>query len=108
MGRESFQGGFATAALGLGLHFVIAFGAAAVYTLASRKLRFLIQSWPLAGAIYGIAVWAFMAFVVVPLSRVAPGKMTLESVATGILIHVLCVGLPIAWIVRKAKLAMIQ
>lgn len=39
-GPSAYQGGWATAALGLVLHFVIAFGAATVYYLASRKLRF--------------------------------------------------------------------
>jgi hypothetical protein len=34
----AFQGGLATAALGLGLHFFIAFTAAAVFYAASRKL----------------------------------------------------------------------
>ncbi len=43
LGRRSFEGGLTTAALGLGLHFVIAFGATAVFlprqSQASRSPR---------------------------------------------------------------------
>ena len=38
LGRDAYQGGTKTAALGLGFHFVIALTAAAVYVLASRAL----------------------------------------------------------------------
>src|SRR4051812_29028773 len=43
-GREAaVAGGWKTAAAGLGFHFLIAFTAATVFFLASRKLRFLIE-----------------------------------------------------------------
>src|SRR5471030_331245 len=42
LGRSSFRGGMATAALGLFCHFLIAFGAAAVYYAVSRRLRVLV------------------------------------------------------------------
>src|SRR5215831_873542 len=41
LGRRTFQLGWSTAALGLLCHFTIALTAAAVYYLASRKLRML-------------------------------------------------------------------
>src|SRR5215470_7942502 len=41
LGLKSYQDGLRSASLGVALHFVIAFGAAAVYYLASRKLAFL-------------------------------------------------------------------
>src|SRR5258707_12203656 len=42
LGPNAFKGGVATALLGLLCHFVIAFGAAAVYVFASRAIPFLI------------------------------------------------------------------
>src|SRR5467141_2488110 len=42
LGAKAFAGGLQTAVLGLALHFLIALTAAAVYYLASRRLRFLI------------------------------------------------------------------
>ena len=46
LGPETYRGGLATALLGLMLHFVIAFGAATVFYIASRGIRFLVDSAP--------------------------------------------------------------
>jgi len=43
LGREAYSGGVPTAALGLALHFVIAFTAAAVYYAASRRIPYLVR-----------------------------------------------------------------
>ena len=100
-GAETFNGGYRTAAIGLALHFFIALTAAAVYYLASRKLRFMIDRPVVSGVLYGIAVWLFMYLVVLPLSawKVLPGSFT--SVLIGIFIHIFFVGLPIALITRR-------
>jgi hypothetical protein len=101
LGRDAFEGGLPVAALGLVLHFVIAFGAAAVYVAASRKLRFLVEHPVICGLLYGAAVHAFMNFVVVPLSA-APFQLPYNLV--GLTIHLFCVGLPIGLITgRLAK-----
>lgn len=99
-GAETFNGGWRTAALGLMLHFFIAFTAAAVYYAASRRLRFLVNRAILSGMLYGAAVWAFMYLVVLPRTPLRIAH-SLSSVLTGILIHVFFVGLPIALSVRK-------
>lgn len=101
LGPRTFQGGIATAALGLFLHFVIAFGAAAVFYLASRKLRFLVEHAVLFGALYGIAVYFFMNRLVVPLSLATKYPFAVRSMIIGVVIHIFCVGLPIALNVRK-------
>ncbi|HET6890775.1 MAG TPA: hypothetical protein VFH31_06710 [Pyrinomonadaceae bacterium] len=101
LGARSFEGGLKTSALGLLLHFVIAFGATIVYYAASRKLTFLVRQAVISGILYGIAVYFFMQLVVIPLSAVpsrAPFRPT--QVALGLIVHILCVGLPIALVVR--------
>jgi len=98
LGRDAFQGGAAAAALGLVLHFVIAFGAATVYFAASRKLRFMVEHAVVCGLLYGVAVYAFMNSVVVPLSA-APFQIPYKPL--GLIIHLFCIGLPIGLIVRK-------
>jgi hypothetical protein len=55
LGPRAFQGGKGTAALGLALHFFIAFSAAAVYYAASRRLAFLRQRALVWGMFYGVA-----------------------------------------------------
>lgn len=98
LGQGAFQGGAAAAALGLLMHFVIAYGAATVFFVASRKLRFLVDHAIVCGVLYGIAVYAFMNSVVVPLSA-APFEI--PYALKGLLIHIFCVGLPIALVIRR-------
>ena len=59
-GAKSFQGGAKTAALGLFLHFLIAFIWAMIYYLASRQIAFLTESPVIAGLLYGEFVWVMM------------------------------------------------
>jgi aryl-alcohol dehydrogenase-like predicted oxidoreductase len=68
LGPKSFYGGWPTAMLGATLHFLIAFSAASVFYGASRKPIFLTQRPVLSGALYGIVVYLFMYWVVLPLS----------------------------------------
>ena len=72
-------------------------GAAAVYVGASLRLGILLDKPVLCGLAYGIPVWAFMNLVVLPLSAI-PFELTrsVESVATAVVILMVCVGLPIA------------
>jgi uncharacterized membrane protein YagU involved in acid resistance len=100
-GPAAFAGGARTAAWGLALHFFIATTAAAVYFLASRKLPALIQNPQLWGSLYGVAVWAFMNFVVLPLSAVRKQPFNAEMAVILVLVHIVCVGLPIAFAARR-------
>lgn len=101
LGPKSFQGGMATALLGLALHFVIAFGAAAVYFIASRNLRILVDQAALCGVLYGIAVYFFMNRIAVPLSGATKFPFSLKMMVIGVVIHIFCVGLPIALSIRR-------
>jgi len=101
LGPRTYSGGIATALLGLALHFVIAFGAAIVFFIASRGIRFLLDHAVVSGALYGIAVYFFMQRVVIPLSRANRNPFSLKFMIIGIIIHIFCVGLPIALSVRK-------
>ena len=103
LGPAAFRGGAATAAAGLAFHFAIAFGAASVYVAASRRWP-LLRSRPVAcGIVYGVAVYAVMQLVVLPLSRVTRGAPTWSSIVTMVAIHIVCVGLPIASAHGKGK-----
>jgi hypothetical protein len=103
LGPPAFQGGWGTAALGLGLHFLIAFSAALIYYAACRKLHFLTQRAVLWGFLYGIAIYMFMSWIVVPLSAFPKSRapFSLVSLALSLLTHTSCVGLPIALAVRR-------
>ena len=102
LGPAAFQGGIKTALIGLVLHYLIATIWTIVFYLASRKWLFLIERPVQFGLLYGIAVYLFMTFVVVPfLSRVTPRPATITGRTIGILTIMFCVGLPIALIVRR-------
>ena len=102
LGRaHSREMGWTSAAIGLLCHFTVAFGAATVYYLASRKLRLLVQRPVLCGLIYGEFVFLFMYFVVIPLSAIGHATFNLATYITGPIGHPLLVGLPIALCVRR-------
>jgi len=99
LGPRSFEGGMATAGLGLAIHFLIAFTAASVFYAASRKLTFLTQHAVTSGLLYGIAVYLSMHWIVVPLAFVNARHSASRDV-TAVIIHMLLIGLPISLIVR--------
>jgi uncharacterized membrane protein YagU involved in acid resistance len=101
LGLKSFQGGLPTAILGVALEFLITFVATAVYCLASRKLTFLIRRAVLWGVLYGIAIYFFMNFIVVPLSAAPKFDHTWASRASDFLVHMFLIGLPMALAVRR-------
>jgi hypothetical protein len=87
--------------LGLCIHYFIAFSAAAVYCLASRKLKFLCEHFFVSGLFYGIAVFLVMNLVVLPLSAYhAMGPYTYRGLLVGILAHMFLIGLPISTSLR--------
>jgi len=102
LGSKAFPagggGGAAIWSLGLALHFVIAFGAAATYCLASRRYLFLQRYFLLGGVICGIAVFIGMNLFVLPLSAVPfkIGPISVEGLRKGLGYHVILVGLPIS------------
>ncbi len=102
LGEAAKDGGMLTAALGALLHFLIAFVWATVFWLASRKLRVLVRRPVVCGLLYGLAVYAFMYLVVLPLSAAyfkptfTPYTVSLNGAG-----HMLLVGLPIALAASK-------
>ena len=101
LGSASYRLGAKSVALGLLVHFFIAFSVTAIYVWASRWLTVLRQRAVLCGTLYGIAVYFFMANVVTPLSAAARLPFSWQGLAIGLAIHIVCIGLPIALITRK-------
>jgi hypothetical protein len=100
LGAAAFSGGARTAALGFLMHVFIATSAAAVYYAASRKLEVLRRRPVLSGLLYGVVVYLVMNQVVLPLSSVAKRPFVLGTAVIMVIIHMLCVGLPIALVTR--------
>jgi hypothetical protein len=105
LGRDAYQGGLRTAALGLFLHFFIAFVIVLVYYLASGSIRTLVRRPILCGLLYGVVAYVVMTFVVVPASGAGAGvRMPAWPVlVNGLLIHAFGVGVPSALAARAAR-----
>ncbi len=103
LGRQAFAGGLATAALGLALHFFIAFTIVAVFLVASRRIPALVRAPLVSGILYGLAVYFVMNYIVLPLSAVTPGRFVWPVFINGILIHIFGVGPPASLVARAAQ-----
>ena len=102
LGRQAFNGGAGTYVLGVCLHFFIACSAAAIYYAASRRLTFLVEHPLVCGLFFGGAVQEVMNLVVLPLSALhARGPYTLHDLILGLAVHMVVIGLPIAFSVRR-------
>jgi Na+/alanine symporter len=102
LGRQAFHGGIGTYVLGILLHFFIAFSATAIYYAASRRLGFMTEHPLVCGLFYGMAVELVMGYIVLPLSALhATGPYDLRDVIQGLLVHMVVVGLPISFSVRR-------
>lgn len=104
VGQKSFEGGGATAAIGLGIHFLIAFTAAGIYYAGSREFSGWNQHAVLCGLLYGIVLHLFMTSVVLPLSALRR-PFSAKAFVTQWIVHMFFVGLPIALVVRYFSLA---
>ena len=96
------RGGAGAYVLGVLLHFFIACTAAAIYYVASRRLRFLVESPLVCGLVFGAAVELVMRLVVLPLSALhAHGPYEYRDLVQGLLVHMVTVGLPISFSIRR-------
>lgn len=100
VGKAAFHGGSTTALLGLLCHFVIAMSWAAIYFAVSRRARFLVEHAVVSGVVYGLIVYVIMNHMVIPLSAIGPRPFVLSHALLAAAILVVCIGLPIALIVR--------
>jgi hypothetical protein len=102
LGKVSFEGGAAAAALGLALHFFIATSMSVAYYLVARRWSLLWRQAVPCGLIYGLLLYAVMNFIVVPLSAAGGGAKDPLWVAMSVAVHALFIGLPIALFTRRA------
>ena len=104
-GAGAAQAPWAPAA-GLAIHFAIMSVMVAFYAaFAIRRPELLIRAGPiLAGTVYGLLLYAFMYWIVLPLRWPDNHPLTgLGQIAKAVFAHVVCVGLPIAYLVGPRR-----
>jgi hypothetical protein len=102
VGRAAYEGGAATAALGLVSHLGIACVAAGLFVIASLRWRVLTERPVVFGGLYGLSIFIVMNYVVVPLSAASVGGPKGIFYPLGLLVHIFLVGVPIALFARRA------
>src|ERR1700751_4977191 len=100
LGAKSYEGGAATAGLGLALHFFVAFVVVSAFYLASRKIEFLTIHSVVSGVVFGIAVYIVMYWFVLPMAFPPFGHRFWNGLLA-VTIHISLIGLPCSLIVRR-------
>ena len=102
LGKEAARaGGLETAALGLGLHFMMATMMAGFFVIVASRIPLLTRRAWVMGPIYGLGLYFVMNYIVVPLSNAGHSGPPQGQVLVGALFtHIFLVGLPIALIAK--------
>jgi hypothetical protein len=110
LGRNTYEGGFRAAALGLVMHFTMALAVAAIFYMLTQRfpLPRKLSGVVAVGLVYGLAVFLVNNFATAPfLSWVrslylhTPILFKPPMGWSQAIIHLFCVGLPIALVVNQ-------
>lgn len=102
-GQTAFEGGLATAACGLLLHFGLSLAWATGLLVLARRHPAIVRNPYLAAVVFGMVVFLAMRLLVLPLSAF-PFPVTFKPLAAGLDLasHMFLFGLPIAFAIRRA------
>jgi hypothetical protein len=100
-GKEAFTGGWMMILCGGIFHYIIAFSFAIAYFLVFPYITFMQRHKVISGLLYGIFAWAWMNYIVLPLSNVNQSPFRWSNALISIAILMVCIGLPISLIVHK-------
>ena len=103
IGRAAFEGGWRTALMGLGFHFLIVVVITLLYFAAASRVRALVRHPVVLGSLYGIVIYIVMNYVVIPMSLIgARPRPSFAVMVPGILVHMFVIGTLIALGARRA------
>jgi uncharacterized membrane protein YagU involved in acid resistance len=88
---------------GLIIHYALMTVMVTVFTLAALRLRFILARPLLWGVVYGFVIYLVMYWIVLPLRwpELFP-RTGLWDVSNALFSHLVCVGLPMGWVVARA------
>jgi len=101
LGKDAvIRGGDSMAIIGVGLHFLITIGAAAIYYLVAKRQGWLVRHAFLSGLVFGTIFFLTMNYVILPLSVIGhPLYVGAEMIAIALPSHIIMIGLPISMII---------
>ena len=97
--------GWTSVGLGVAIHYAIALAWTAIFYVTAAKFVLLTRTPILSGLVYGVIVYLVMNFLVLPMTAVPPrpAAVTLVNRINAVLALMICIGLPIALLVRKTE-----
>ena len=110
LGRGSYNGGFVTAAFGLVMHFMMALTVATIFYALSRRFHLpqKLSGAVAVGLLYGAAVFVVNNFATAPFMSWVRSLYLHTPILfkppmgwSQLIIHLFCVGLPIALVMRQ-------
>lgn len=103
LGISAFEGGTATALVGVFFHLIISFVVAGVFILAVDRIPFLGRYVIPGSLLYGFAVFIVMNMIVNPLSATPPlPAPTPAWLIEAVLEHILLIGLALGILVQRS------
>jgi hypothetical protein len=100
-GPSAAKGGYGMMAAGLLFHYIIAMGFTLLFFGLYRLIPSLSKQRILTGIVYGIFMWCFMNFIVLPLSRVPNPVFHLNKALVATAILIVCIGFPLSFLAAR-------
>lgn len=97
-GKEAFAGGKLMIVWGIVFHFMIAFIFTVILFLIYPRVIKWTKNKFITAILYGLAVWAIMNRVVLPLSHTPEFPFDITQAIIAAIILICMIGLPVAWI----------
>jgi hypothetical protein len=100
-GDSMRSGGMGATITGLFVHYGLMLIMVTVFALMVDRFRRMRDHWYAWGAAYGVAIYLVMYWLVVPTRFGSVPKTDLWSVGNALFSHIVCVGLPMAYIIAR-------
>jgi len=101
MGNAAFEGGLATALLGVLFDFLMTIVFAGVFILSADRIPLLRRYIIVGSLLYGFGVFIVMNFIVLPLSAAPPVPVSTMQIIEIAVEHILLIGLPLGILMRR-------
>jgi hypothetical protein len=102
-GKQAFTTGDGIMAAGLLIHYCVAAAFTVIFFLVLAKTQFAKRQKLVTGILYGAFVWVVMNLLVLPITNAPKLQPDFWSSATGMLILIVCIGLPLSFLAASSK-----
>jgi hypothetical protein len=102
LGNAAYEGGWAAASLGFGMHLIVSIAWAASFVYAARRVGWIREKPLRSGTALGLIVLAAMQILVLPLGHAIRPSYSVVKIANLIVAHVVFFGLAVAYVTNRS------